>query len=67
MTLIAVCHCVQCGECGGSGCVWVSFSGEYLGARRCSDFDDLETCDECNGSGLEFLCDECAEAYYGDF
>jgi hypothetical protein len=55
------CTCVSCGACDGSGSVWYSFSGEYLGNSRCDDLDDLQTCDECNGSGLSEVCDLCQD------
>lgn len=55
------CKCVTCGECGGSGTVWISFSGKYLGNHRCDDLDEMERCEECEGSGLTELCDECRD------
>lgn len=63
------CTCVSCGECGGSGNVWFSFGGRYLGNRRCDDLDDLRTCEECGGSGLAEMCEVCqderdVDAYY---
>ena len=60
------CTCVRCGECNGSGNVWFTFGRalygghEYLGSRRCDDLDEMETCDECNGSGITEECDRCA-------
>ena len=55
------CKCVTCGECGGTGNIWISFSGEYLGNNRCDDLDELDTCPECGGDGLSEMCDECRE------
>lgn len=55
------CSCIPCGECGGSGNVWLSFTGKYLGNHRCDDLDELETCAECHGSGIDEMCDECRE------
>ena len=55
------CKCVRCPECRGSGNVWISFSGEYLGSSRCDDLDELEACPECEGSGIIEMCDECRE------
>ena len=52
------CNCVRCDECGGSGRVWYSFYGEYLGRYRGDDLDEMDTCPECEGYGW-FLCDEC--------
>jgi hypothetical protein len=56
------CKCVVCPECEGSGNVWRSFSGKYLGNHRCDDLDELETCEECRGSGVAEICDECQMA-----
>ena len=56
------CECISCPDCGGSGSVWVSFSGEYLGTRRCDDLDELECCDSCGGSGVSWTCAECGYA-----
>lgn len=54
------CTCVSCGECGGSGTVWFAFGGkEYLGNSRCDDLDEMETCEECGGSGLSEKCEYC--------
>ncbi len=56
------CNCVSCGECGGSGFVWRSFDGEYLGDHRCDDLDEMEDCPQCEGEGISELCDECQQA-----
>lgn len=53
------CRCVTCGDCGGSGNVWFSFGGEYLGNRRCDDLDSMEPCEDCGGSGIVETCDRC--------
>ena len=55
------CECVSCGECRGSGHIWVDFRGRYLGNSRCDDLDEIETCGECYGSGIVETCDRCAE------
>ena len=55
------CKCVPCDECDGTGTVWFSFSGEYLGNNHCDDLDELDTCEECGGSGIAELCSECRE------
>uniref|UniRef100_A0A6M3JKC8 Uncharacterized protein n=1 Tax=viral metagenome TaxID=1070528 RepID=A0A6M3JKC8_9ZZZZ len=60
------CKCVSCPECGGSGIVWVSFSGKYMGKHRCDDLDEMERCDFCYGSGISEECDECLDAWYDD-
>jgi len=56
------CTCKPCPECGGTGDVWISFDGEYLGRYRCDDLDELDVCPECDGSGLFEMCDECMMA-----
>jgi len=53
------CTCTSCEGCGGTGHVWYSFSGEYLGNSRCDDMDELEVCDDCGGSGIFDVCDHC--------
>jgi len=58
------CGCIPCSECEGSGTVWISFSGEYLGNNKCDDLDDLETCPACEGTGLSQICDSCREQYF---
>ena len=65
------CECVSCGACGGSGNVWYAFpgpdlGGEYLGNHRCDDLDEMDTCEECGGSGITETCYECQEAAYDD-
>ena len=61
------CECVSCSSCGGSGNVWWSFpglglGGKYLGNHRSDDLDEMETCEECGGSGIIETCYECQEA-----
>ena len=53
------CACIQCEYCRGSGYIWISHMGEHLGRSRCDDLDETETCDECGGSGITQICDEC--------
>ena len=57
------CKCITCPECDGSGSIWISFSGKYMGKYRCDDLDEMDTCPECGGSGIAELCDECREAF----
>ena len=47
------CKCVRCDFCRGSGRMTV----ESLGYPE----DDLESCDECHGSGLSEVCERCQE------
>jgi hypothetical protein len=60
------CRCVRCSECNGTGTVWFSFGspayggGQYLGSHRSDDMDEMETCDECRGSGISEECDTCS-------
>jgi RecJ-like exonuclease len=56
------CSCVPCPECGGTGDVWWSFSGRYLGRFRCDDLDERDTCSECDGTGLLEMCQACLDA-----
>ena len=56
------CTCKRCPECGGTGDVWISISGKYLGRFHCDDLDELDTCPDCEGSGIIEMCDSCMEA-----
>lgn len=60
------CKCVQCQECEGTGSVWFSFGGKYLGSHRCDDLDELEDCEYCGGDGIVELCDECRQRMEND-
>ena len=55
------CKCVPCGSCGGIGNVWFTFDGKYLGNRRSDDMDELEWCEDCDGSGIAEECDYCLD------
>lgn len=55
------CKCVVCEECNGTGSVWYSFDGHYLGKSRCDDMDELDTCIECHGMRVVETCEECLE------
>ena len=61
------CKCTICPVCGGTGYVWYSSNGEYLGKGRCDDMDILEDCEVCEGTGIEFCCYECQAEYDDDF
>lgn len=60
------CECQVCPECGGSGDIWISFDGEYMGRFRCDDLDELDVCPYCDGLGVWYQCDECAAEEYED-
>ena len=65
-----MCKCVSCRECNGTGHIFVSFSGKYRGAFKCDDLDSMEKCEDCNGSGLSEMCDDCRdklEEFYDEF
>lgn len=53
------CICDLCLECNGTGTIWWSCTGEYLGAHRSDDLDEPETCDSCHGSGLDASDPDC--------
>ena len=40
---------------------WTFGHKKYLGSKRCDDLDEMDMCGECDGSGLEEICDECME------
>ena len=54
------CTCTKCPECNGSGYVWFSFGGKYLGSHRSDDLDEMEPCDMCRNGIIE-VCEFCAE------
>lgn len=54
-----MCNCIVCSECNGTGSVWRSLRGEYLGKMRCDDMDELESCDCCGGTGIADECEGC--------
>lgn len=56
------CTCVSCSSCRGTGNVWFTFNGKYLGNHRSDDMDQLETCYDCDGSGLSEVCEFCMDA-----
>lgn len=53
------CECVICEECGGSGDVWESIGGMYLGKYRIDDLAHMITCPICDGEGVLEYCWEC--------
>ena len=57
------CTCVPCDECNGTGWVWRSFSGEYLGNSRCDDLDTLDVCPVCDGERIVEMCDHCKDLH----
>lgn len=63
------CTCVRCSECGGTGDVWYTSAGEYLGNCRSDDLDELDFggCPECDGLGIVEQCYNCASAEYDNF
>jgi RecJ-like exonuclease len=63
----ATCTCISCSACGGSGHIWFSFSGRYLGQHRSDDLDEMDTCEECRGRGLVEVCESCLDGYDEDW
>jgi ssDNA-binding Zn-finger/Zn-ribbon topoisomerase 1 len=53
------CTCTPCDECNGSGVVYISADGRYLGRNRCDDMDDMQSCYQCDRTGIDMMCDEC--------
>lgn len=60
------CECIICPECNGSGTVWYSFNGDYIGYFHSDDLDSLGSCEQCGGSGVSWMCEECQQAYLDD-
>lgn len=61
VVVIGTCSCTPCRECKGTGSVFISFDGQYIGSHRWDDMDEMITCEECYGSGIETTCDYCIE------
>jgi len=57
------CECITCHECDGSGSIWISYSGKYMGKHRCDDLDEMDTCGECGGEGITSMCLKCQLEY----
>ena len=57
------CSCTVCAECLGSGAVFVSFGGKYLGAHCYDDLGELECCTDCDGTGIADMCDFCLNRF----
>lgn len=55
------CTCPQCPMCEGNGHYYVDMRGHYLHHGRRDDMDEMETCEECGGSGIEYECDYCMD------
>ena len=53
------CQCILCEYCEGTGNVCFDMKGNYLGKNRCDDMDELMPCEECNGTGIDEICDGC--------
>lgn len=49
------CHCVYCGDCGGSGQIRIPSFGypEW----------DIESCSNCGGTGVVEMCVDCQDEY----
>lgn len=60
------CTCEPCPECKGTGYVWYSIDGKYLGSSHWDDLDDCEPCELCEGEGLDVVCDECEMKYWDE-
>ena len=60
--MVSECTCVPCGDCGGTGTIWVDLAGKYLGDRRSDDLDQSEPCETCGGSGVVEVCQNCIDA-----
>lgn len=55
------CNCAPCSFCDGSGRLWYSCDGEYVGIHSSDDMGHYEPCEECGGTGIGYLCDECRQ------
>ncbi len=58
------CHCVTCALCQGRGSYYVDSRG-HVAAFNDGLFD-LESCEDCGGTGIIRECDTCREAWEQD-
>jgi hypothetical protein len=58
-----MCGCVKCAICDGSGFMWRCLNGDLV-KHRIDDMGDLETCQQCRGSGMSEICEEHDESLY---
>jgi len=56
------CTCVSCGDCGGSGNIWINSdgAGRFIGMGHWDDLSELEPCESCRGGIIE-TCERCME------
>lgn len=52
------CECVSCGDCGGSGTMWLDMAGHVV-TCMVDDTDSPESCDMCSNGTVE-ECERCA-------
>ena len=58
------CECASCSFCKGLGHIWAEYDGRgrYLGKGWPDDpMSEMETCEECHGSGVSEECERCVE------
>lgn len=53
------CSCSSCSMCNGRGSYSVDSRGRFV--PHGDDLYDLETCEECGGSGMSYECDYCLD------
>jgi hypothetical protein len=58
---VSACRCHLCSACEGTGTVFVDWRGRFVAVHASDDLDERETCQQCRGSGVEVLCDACAD------
>ena len=52
------CTCTPCPFCNGTGNIWRDLDGSYS-LYHTDDLQEMETCDQCGGDGIDSLCEEC--------
>lgn len=58
------CRCVSCAACQGRGHHYVDLHGHVVDCF--DDLCDLESCEDCGGTGITEECDTCREAWEQD-
>lgn len=59
------CKCIECQWCEGRA-TFYKLNGKLSFSHPCDDLADIVPCEECGGSGIEAVCDECQDAFESD-
>jgi RecJ-like exonuclease len=61
------CECIRCSACDGTGHYFTDMRGQFASIHRQDDMHNMETCEECRGTGIEEVCYQCQLAMDEDY